>query len=150
VPAGRVGSRKGGFLVKAVSPDQDLLEALNAVALEEAELLTIIDNVNRAYDAGACSVMVARITQKKLAAAAPGRSRAILARLQALAAMMDGDEMKCWIQPGGTSVTPSARRALVAAAADHPLCMVDGAVAFEKESFRRRILELVEPEGGTS
>jgi hypothetical protein len=38
-------------------------------------------------------------------------------------------------------------KALVSAAADHPLSIINGDVLFEKESFLRRILEFAEPQG---
>ena len=37
--------------------------------------------------------------------------------------------------------------ALISAAANHPLSIINGDITFEKESFLRRILELAEPEG---
>ncbi len=134
----------------AESPDQDLLDALNAIALEEAELFKVINDVGLAHELGLCSFMNSWIARKRLTEALPHKAKAILTRLQALVAIIDSDELKPWTMSDGTSAIASTRRALVAAAANHPLSIVNGDIAFDKESFLRRILELVKPEGSRS
>ena len=132
------------------SPDQALLDALNAIALEEAELFKVIEDVNLGHELGMCSYMNSWFAQNKLTEAAPHKAKAILTRLQALISIIDSDEIKPWIVTDGTSAIGSMRRALVSAAADHPLSIINGRIAFEKESFVRRLLELVKPEGSCS
>jgi hypothetical protein len=81
----------------------------------------------------------------------PEKAKAIIFRLQALATMIEKDELGDWILGYGTSIMPSVvQKALVSAAANHPLSIINGDVSFEKESFLRSVLELAEPQGKTS
>jgi hypothetical protein len=81
----------------------------------------------------------------------PEKAKAIIFRLQALAMMIEKDELGDWILGYGTSMMPTiAQKALVSAAADHPLALINGDVSFEKESFLRRVLEFAEPQGKDS
>ena len=62
--------------------------------------------------------------------------------------MIENDELKNWLMADGGSVMPAiAHKALVSAAAIHPLSVINGEIAFEKESFLRRLLESAEYEG---
>jgi hypothetical protein len=40
-----------------------------------------------------------------------------------------------------------ALKAMISAAAYHPLSLINGDVLFEKESFLRKVLEFAEPQG---
>ena len=136
--------------MESEAPDQDLLDTLNAVTLADAELFKVIDDVKLTYELGECAIATGWITQKKLCEEVPDKAKAILTRLQALSAMVQSDELKHWFLADGTSVMPAAHRAIVSAAAGHPLSIINGDITFEKESFLRRILELAEPEGSRS
>ena len=62
--------------------------------------------------------------------------------------MIANDELGDWILGYGTSIMPTiALKAMVSAAAYHPLSIINGDVLFEKESFLRRVLEFAEPQG---
>jgi hypothetical protein len=125
----------------------DFVSCLNAITLEEDDVIEAIRVAIDAYDSGECHLMTGVITTMQLFATAPQKARAVIFRLQALAIMMENDELKNWIQRGGTAVVPAAQKALISAVADHPLSLINGDVSFEKESFLRRILESAEPQG---
>jgi hypothetical protein len=134
--------------MKPSEPDQNLVNDLNAVVLKEEELFKVINDANRAHEIGICPIMTGRIAEKKLYEETPDKAKAILIRLQALSAIIKNDELKNWLLADAIRVVPTiAHRALVSAAADHPLSIINGDIAFDKESFLRRILELAEPEG---
>ena len=134
--------------IQSSTPDFGSIEDLNSVLLKEEELFKIIDEYRRARDAGMCSMVTGRIAEKTLASENPEKARAILCRLQALSQMIEDRDLKHWLLSEGICVMPSiANKALVSAAAAHPLSLIDGDIKFEKESFLRRILELAETEG---
>ena len=128
-------------------PDQDQLDALNAIELNEEELFEVIDKVGLIHEMSAKSLATGWIAQKELCEKVPDKAKAILARLQALSLMMENAELKRWLLADGTSFMPAAHKALMSATANHPLSIIDGNIEFEKESFLQRILELVEPIG---
>jgi len=133
--------------MKSDAPDQDLVDTLNAIALDKEELFKVINDVRLAHELGECFMMTGWIAKRRLFEALPHKAEAILTRLQALSEMMETDELKRWILSAGFSLMPVAHRALVSAAADHPLSIINGDITFEKESFLIRILELAESEG---
>ena len=134
--------------MKSSAPDLDLIKSLNSIELKEEELLRVIDEYTTARDIGVCPAAIGRIAEKRLYEASPDKAKAILVRLQALAALIRHDELKNWLLDDAICVMPAiANRALVSAAAEHPLAIVDGDITFERESFLRRILELAELEG---
>jgi len=134
--------------MKSSAPDLDLVKSLNSIELKEEELLRVIDEYTTARDIGVCPAAMGRIAEKRLFEECPDKANAILIRLQALAALIRDDELKHWLLEDGVCVMPAiANRALVSAAAEHPLAIVNGDITFEKESFLRRILELAEPVG---
>jgi len=78
---------------------------------------------------------------------APDKAKAIIFRLQALAGLISNAELEDWIL--GNGIVPAfAQQALIAAAAEHPLAIVDGDILFEKKSLLRRAFELTESHGG--
>ena len=137
--------------MKPSASDLDSINDLNAVVLKEEELFEVIDAYRRTRGIGLRRAMKSVISEKKVYEETPDKAEAILFRLQALSMMMENNELSHWVLDEGTSVMPAiANRALVSAAAEHPLSLIDGDIAFEKESFLRRILELAEPEGSDS
>jgi hypothetical protein len=54
--------------------------------------------------------------------------------------------LKKWLQAGEAGVMPAEHKALMSAVANHPLSITNVDIASEKESFLRRILELVKLE----
>jgi hypothetical protein len=137
------------FYMKSDASDNGSIESLNAVVLKEEELYKVINDAIFAHDIGMCSMMSGWVTTKKLYEDnIPDKAKAILARLQALTVLIENDELKNWLLVDGTRVPPAiARKALVSAATNHPLSIINGDVTFEKESFLRRILELAETLG---
>jgi hypothetical protein len=125
----------------------DFVSYLNAVKLEEEDVVEAIGVAIDAYDSGECHLMTGVITTMQLFVTAPHKARAIIFRLQALAIMLEKNELRNWIQADGATVAPAAKKALISAVADHPLSLIDGDISFEKESFLQRVLEFAEPEG---
>jgi len=134
--------------MKSSASDLDSIHDLNAVALKEEELFKVIDDYNRFRDLGICPQMTGVIAETKVCEETPEKAKAILLRLQALSEIIEDDALKDWILADGIGVMPIiAHKAVVSAAADHPLSIINGDITFEKESFLRKILELAEPEG---
>jgi hypothetical protein len=140
-------SMPGGRSMESGAPDRNLIDALNAIDLNEEELFEVIKNVRLVHKVGAGSQEVGEIAQKEIYEKIPSKTQAILTRLQALSVMIENNELNRWLLADGASITPAAHKALVSAAANHPLSIINGDIAFEKESFLQKILELVEPEG---
>jgi hypothetical protein len=72
---------------------------------------------------------------------------AIEFRMKAVARLFGTEKPKGWthaIQPDGATPT---HEAVFAAAAVEPLILIDGHVAFDRERFLNRVLELAEEEG---
>ena len=96
-------------------------------------------------------MMTGWIAKKKLCEETPDKAEAILIRLQALSIMIENDELKNWLLTEDARVMPAiAHKALVSAAAAHPLSMINGDIIFEKESFLQMTLELAETAGSNS
>ncbi len=126
-----------------MKPSADLVRNLNAVKLNEEELFDAIGLATDAYDNGDCHLMTGAITTVQLYAHAPEKAKAIIFRLQALSLLIEDNELSNWIRMDETCfATPMAKRALISAAAEHPLALIDGDILFEKESFLRKVLEL--------
>ena len=133
-----------------MKPSASLVSDLNAVSLKEEDLTEAIRAAVDAYEQGECHMMTGVITTMQLFMAAPDKARAVIFRLQALGLVIETNEIATWIRSDGRGTAPSAvQRALVSAAAEHPLSFIDGDVLFEKESFLRRVLELAEPRGNS-
>ncbi len=125
----------------------DFVSYLNAVNLEEDDVVEAIRVAIDAYDSGECHLMTGVITTMQLFVTAPHKARAVIFRLQALAIMMENDQLKGWLQPDGIGIVPAAQKALISAVTNHPLSLIDGDISFEKESFLRRVLESAKPQG---
>jgi hypothetical protein len=123
-----------------------LIACLNAVRLNEEELSKTLAAARSAQIEGKTDCWTGIITTIRLFKASPDKAKAIIFRLQALTAMIERDELGDWIRGYGTSILPTiVLKALLSAAADHPLSIINGDVSFERESFLRRVLELAEP-----
>lgn len=134
-----------------MKPNADMVCNLNAVRLKEEDLFEAIQAATDAYENGECHMMTGVITTMRLFITTPEKAKAVIFRLQALGVMIENDELKNWIRmDGGRAVPIIMQKALVSAAAAHPLSLIDGDILFEKESFLRRVLELAEPEGNNT
>ena len=134
--------------MKPSASDLNSIDDLNAVVLGEEELCIIINKAKWASEIGMCPMMTGLVTIKKLFDEIPEKAKAIIYRFHALSMMIENDELKNWLMADGGSVMPAiAHKALVSAAAIHPLSVINGEIAFEKESFLRRVLESAEYEG---
>jgi hypothetical protein len=139
----------GEMKSKALEPD--FLNNLNAVRLKEEELSKVLAAAREAQESGATNNWTGIMTTIRLFNNSPEKAKAIIFRLQALAEMIKKNELGNWILGYGTSIKPAiAQKALVSAAANHPLSIINGDVSFEKESFLRSVLELAEPQGKNS
>jgi hypothetical protein len=137
-----------GAYMKEDASDPGSIDDLNAVVLREEELLRVINDTGWAHEMGICSMMTGWVASKKLYDEAPHKAKAILSRLQALSVLIENDELRNWMLADGAGVAPKiAHKALLSAAAHHPLSIINGEITFEKESFLRKILELSEHEG---
>jgi hypothetical protein len=140
-----------GDPMKASVLGQDSIDDLNAIALQVDELFKVINDAIWAHEVGMCSLLTGWIATKRLHQEAPEKAEAILARLKALSAMIKNGELNDWLLADRAAVPPAiAHKAIVSAAADHPLSIIGGDITFEKESFLRRVLELAETEGRSS
>ena len=133
--------------MKPSASDLESIDELNAVVLSKEEVFKVLDYARWTHDIGVCDAMMGALTIKKLFEDSPNKAKVILFRLEALAVMMENNELRNWLNADGSSVTPAAQKALMAAATEHPLSVINGDIAFEKESFLRRILESAEAEG---
>jgi hypothetical protein len=134
--------------MESITSILESINSLNATGLEEKDLSKVIDDVIWAHEVGMGSLMSGWIVTKRLYEEIPDKAEAILARLKALSAMIRNGELDSWLLGDTSGVPPAiANKAIVSAAAVHPLTVVDGDIVFEKESFLRMILELAEPEG---
>ncbi len=129
----------------------NFLSDLNAVRVKEEDLSKVLVAAKRAQQEGETDDWMGILTTIRLFNNSPEQAKAIIFRLQALATMIANDELGDWILGYGTSIMPSiALNAMVSAAADHPLSIINGDVLFEKESFLRRVLEFAEPQGANA
>jgi hypothetical protein len=134
--------------MKSSPLDSNLISDINAVSLKEEELSKVLAAAIKAKEEGETNNWTGIITTIRLFNDSPEKAKAIIFRLQALAAMIEKNELGDWILGDGTGIMPAiAQKALVSAAAHHPLSVINGDVLFEKESFLRRIIELAEPQG---
>ena len=138
------GNSKNGMNRPYMEFNAEFVRYLNAVRVEEEDLATAIMIAMDAYDAGECYLMTGVITTMQLFVTAPHKARAIIFRLQALAAMIQNNELRNWTQSDGITVVPGAQKALLSVVSDHPLSLIDGNISFERESFLQRILEFAE------
>ena len=125
-----------------------MVNALNSIKLHEEDLFEAIHAATDAYEKGECHLMTGVIPTMQLFITAPDKAKAVIFRLQALGLMMENDEINNWIQlDGARALSATLQSAMIAAAAEHPLSLIDGDISFEKESFFRRVFELAEPQG---
>lgn len=135
--------------MKIDADDLDV-NCLNEIVLNEEELLQVINDYGKARDMGLCPEATGRIAESRVYQENPDKAEAIMVRLHALSRMIENEDLNNWLIAEGLCVMPSiANQAVVSAAAVHPLCVIDGGISFEKESFLRRILEMAETEGGS-
>lgn len=137
--------------MKSFASGQDFLNDLNAVRLEDEELARVLAEAKKIHAEGEADQWTGIMTTIQIHCNAPEKAKAIIFRLQALALMVQNDQLGEWILGYGTGIMPDvAEKALLSAAAGHPLSIVDGDVSFERESFLHRVLEAVESHGNCS
>jgi hypothetical protein len=128
--------------------ESNFLSNLNTVHVKEEDLSKVLSAARRAQEEGETNNWTGILTTIGLFNNSHEQAKAIIFRLQALARMISSDELGDWILSYGTTMMPTvALKALVSAAAHHPLSIINGDVLFEKESFLRRVLEFAEPQG---
>jgi hypothetical protein len=129
-----------------IKANAEFIDSLNTVQLKEEEIVEAISATLESADSGECYLRSLAMPIR-LFPTAPHKARAVIFRLQALAAMMERNELKDWMQPGGATFSPAGQTAVIAAVTCHPLSLVNGDIAFEKESFLQRILEAATSHG---
>jgi uncharacterized protein (DUF2267 family) len=129
-----------------IKASAEFVDSLNTVQLKEEEIVEAIQATLDSADSGECCIRSLTSTIR-LFPAAPHKARAVIFRLQALAIMMERNELKNWMHPGSAEFTPAGQRAVIAAVTYHPLSLVNDEISFEKESFLQRILESAESQG---
>ena len=128
--------------------ESNFLRDLNTVRVKEEDLSKALAAAKRAQEEGETSNWTGILTTIRLFNNSPEEAKAIIFRLQALARMIANDELGDWILGYGNSIMPTITlKAMVSAAASHPLSIINGDVLFEKESFLLKILEFAEPQG---
>jgi len=124
--------------------DLMLLEFVNSIRVKKSDLLSMIrDTANFRQRGKHRGFVIAGIRRGH-----SDKAAAIMIRLNVLARMADNGDLCPWIvanDPGFSSRI--AYRALISAAMQHPLSLIDGDFIFEKESFLRSVFELVKPAG---
>jgi hypothetical protein len=134
--------------MKPTDSDLYLLSVLNSVSLKTSELLRVVKATIKAHEEGKPHHVMGAIATIKNFSGNSNKVTAIVFRLQALAKMVEKNELRYWILANETGFSPTiAHRALISAAARHPLSFINGDFVFEKEPFLRSVLELAEPEG---
>lgn len=133
--------------ITSLRASAELVNRLNAVSIAEYEIVEAIRAAIEASDAGESYAWCSIGTTMQLFAGAPQKGRAVIFRLQALARMMEENQLKDWMLPDGSRIIPAAQKALIIAVATHPLSLIDGCITFEKESFLQKILEFAEAPG---
>jgi hypothetical protein len=133
--------------MKSGESDLNLLSDLNSVSLRSSELLRVIEataKIRKGSRRGHIMGTIATIKNRSYS----NKATAIILRLQALAKLAEKNELRHWILAEETDFSPTmAHRALISAAAKHPLSLINGDFVFERDSFLRRVLELAQPEG---
>jgi hypothetical protein len=129
-----------------IKASAEFINSLNTIRLKEEEIVEAIRESIESADSGECYLR-SLSAPIRLFPTAPHKARAVIFRLQALAIMMERNELKDWMQYGGATLTPVGQRAVITAVTSHPLSLVDGDIAFEKESFLQKILESAESHG---
>jgi hypothetical protein len=121
----------------------EFVDSLNTARLKEEEIVEAISAVLDSDNSGECYLR-SLTTPIRLFPTAPNKARAVIFRLQALALMMERNELRNWMQLGSAEFTPTGQKAVITAVTRHPLSLVNGEISFEKESFLKRILESAE------
>ena len=123
-----------------------LLETINSISVKSSELLSVTrDTTNFRQKGKRRRLVIASIRRVR---GNSQKAAAIMIRLQALASMAEKNELSPWIRVNNPGFSPStAYRALISAAAQHPLSLIEGDFTFEKVSFLRSVLELAKPAG---
>jgi hypothetical protein len=130
--------------------ESNFLNGLNEIRVKETDLSKALAAARRAQAEGETDNWTGILTTIRLFNDSPEEAKAIIFRLQALAKMIANDELGDWILGYGTSMMPTiALKAMISAAAYHPLSLINGDVLFEKESFLRKVLEFAEPQGNS-
>jgi hypothetical protein len=127
--------------------DLNLLRYLNAVRLKEEEVSRALTAAKKACRNGETNEIAGIMIVARLFDNAPDKAKAIIFRLQALAKLIANLEFEDWVLGNECFVPAFAQEALISAAVDHPLSMVDGDISFEKKSFLRRAFELADSPG---
>jgi|WetSurMetagenome_2_1015567.scaffolds.fasta_scaffold65806_4 hypothetical protein len=123
-----------------------LLEILNLIRLKNSELLSVLRVAKNAREKSKHTSLV--IASMKRFKDNSHKAAAVMIRLQALGRMIEKNDLHPWFLTNDPSFSASvAHRALISAAARHPLSLVNGDFVFDRESFLSKALELAKHAG---
>ena len=129
------------------SSDLKLLERLNSVKVTKRDIIRVVETANRAHAEGHPSDMLGLFATAKLFNKDIAKVQAIQFRMEALAVMMENNEIPGWTLGKSEDGGILTDDAVFDAVAKHPLSIVDGEITFERKSFLNKVLELAKPEG---
>ncbi len=127
--------------------DLKMLAELNAVHVKPRDVVRLVKAVTKRHVKGGDNTELAQITSVIIFQNRPDVGRAVYFRLEALARLMDQHGLKGWTMKGDEDAAEFVNGVVFTAVAQEPLVIIDGKIAFERESFLKRILKLAEPEG---
>lgn len=121
-----------------------MMARVNDTPVSKDELLSVVQEVGQS-DPGGHDMTAHAIAAIRLNPGDPGKVKAIIFRLEALARLLAGEGAPGWTLslPGGAVLT---QEPVFAAAAVQPLVEQAGEVTFDREAFLEKVLELAELE----
>jgi len=126
--------------------DQEFLIKLNKITVSTEDMTRVVEEVakldpeDRNFEGH--SFVIVRYAQDGK------KATAIMERLRALARLLQEEGvLQGWTLPPQQDGMTLTQQEVFAAAAIQPLVMRDGDVAFEREPFLQKVLEIAEPEG---
>jgi len=126
--------------------DIKVLILANNARIELEDIIEFVEEMkgrkpeDRTFDAR--SVLLARLHSGN-----PDKALAIEFRMHALSRLTDENPPKGWTLPEQSDGAVPINEAMFAAAAVEPIIYEDGEVAFDRESFMNKVLELSDTDG---
>jgi hypothetical protein len=120
---------------------REMLVDINKTPVLKEELLRIVDDIEASFP-GSRDIMAYAAAAKNVTRD-PDKMEAVMFRLQALFRLLSDEGAPGWTiaLPDGVLLTPEP---VFAAAAIHPLIVLDDEVTFDRETFLVTVLELAD------
>jgi hypothetical protein len=145
--SGEAMPKKRGTEQKLGARDIKTLDNLNSAQVTKKDIIRVLDAANKAHTEGHEADMLGPYTTTKLFRKNPQKAQSIYFRMQALAEMLENNELPGWTLEKLKDGSIPAEDAVFAAVAEHHLTIIEDQFTFERKSFLERILVLAEPEG---